>query len=381
MPIAGITEGTGRLPIVGHIRKGAEAQQGVAPQDLDYLRFTSDEYPELVERWVETYGEQAKQVRVRLPYPAVDDVLEAWYEQYISGSMVRRCTGRVCVWHRDQSTGWEIERDVPCARETEGGCGCQTVGRLNVLVPALGMLGTVTVHTSSSNDIRTLYRILRGLADPEAGAGLDLRSLPFILSRVPKSIPTPGTGGKPVRRTKYLLDLQVAQDAVDTVIQALGTASAPAPALPAPQPEQRLLEVAADLGGRVVDTATGEILEDERDQEPAAGCPACGGSLEPGGGAVVCSSCGHTEGDEDVVDGEVVEAPPVPKVVGTKIPPQAWKAAGLEPIDGVDLLADADVATLTAMATATYKTKTGKAFADKAAEVLTWLQSKAASSG
>lgn len=352
MPIAGLTDGGGQLPVIGDLRKGAEHTEGTAPKDLTYFRFTSP-YPELEQQFREAYGAEPTEVQIRLPYPSVDSCLEAWNEQYTAGSMVRRCNGNNCVWQRTQR-GIEVG-ELPCQKHSATPCQCKPVGRLHTILPVLGMLGTVTVRTTSSNDIRTLYRILVGLADPRSGAGLDLRSLPFVLRRVPRDIPTPGQGGKPVRRTKYLLDLQVDPSAVQDVIRALGTArplgalpvSHTAAALPAPAP------------GFLVDPETGELLEDE--------------GAEPAGAVVEATYTGVPEGPPD-------QQPPVaavreyPKEASLPIPQIAWEKLGRQPDPGVRTLGDAGLVELTAWAGATYKTKQGRDFAKAAATVLGFLQ-------
>lgn len=334
MPILGLTDGEGRLPSIGDLRKGAEHVQGEAPRELEYFRFTSS-YPELEQQFTAAYGPKPTEVLVRLPYPSVDACLEAWYESYTAGSMQLRCNGQSCVWQRTASG---IREDpVPCYRAATPPCQCEAVGRLHVIVPSLGMLGTVTVRTGSSNDIRTLYRVLKGLADPATGAGLDLRSVPFVLRRVARDIPTPGKDGKQVRRTKYLLDLQVDPSAVGEVIRALGTArplgALPAPAsyLPPPQDEGRDWDVDQD---------TGEVLEGQVTEDPQA--PA---------------------------------QPSYPEAAGRMpIPRAAWEKLKREPDPEVLTLKDADVPLLTAWAGTTYRTREGKAFATAAAALLQWIE-------
>lgn len=332
MPILGLTDGEGRLPSIGDLRKGAEHAQGEAPRELEYFRFTSP-YRELEEQFTAFYGPEPAEVLIRLPYPSVDACLEAWYESYTAGSMQRRCNGATCVWQR--TPRGIVTEPSPCQRTATPPCNCEAVGRLHVLLPCLGMLGTVTVRTGSSNDIRTLYRVLQGLSDPAAGAGLDLRSIPFILRRVPRDIPTPGKDGKQVRRTKYLLDLQVDPSAVGDVVRALGTArplgalpsSPPAHALSAPRDEDY-----EDEDAETVDAETGEVL-----------------------------------GGTDPYPQEAAAMP---------IPLAAWEKIKREPDPQVRTLADAGIPLLTAWAGTVYKTKDGRAFAAAAAALLQWAEAR-----
>src|ERR1041385_7373131 len=65
-------------------------------------------------------------------------------------------------------------------------------------------MATVTVLTTSVNDILTLQRSLEAI---EATAK-DLRGIPFILSRKPKKISRPSGNGPRQRVEKYLINIE-----------------------------------------------------------------------------------------------------------------------------------------------------------------------------
>jgi hypothetical protein len=123
-----------------------------------------------------------------------------------------------------------------------------------VWVPELQRAGVILVTTTSIHDIIELNGNL------EAAQALrgDLRGIPFILRRSPRKISTPNGDGKRRRMEKWLLSIEPAPDWVR-----LQLAAAQRAALPSVEVKQ--------LTAPQVDTETGEILEDEEEEEqPAA---------------------------------------------------------------------------------------------------------------
>lgn len=255
MPIYDLT-GDARYPRIGTLRKGAPKPNDRQPgKDLDQaLRFVGID-DDVQAAWDGTFGGELLDVdlTVRLPYAGVDEVWDAWKEHWVAGGLQYRCNGRDHVLRLDPATGEYLTDPVPCPGN--GACSAVPVGRLEVIVPALERMGTVTVLTTSVHDIKNIDGALRILA-LQLG---DLRAVPLRLCRVQRMISTPGGGsekGKRVRRAKWLLHIEPLPEWVALMIPrnerpALGAGSLAA--LPAPgeddgDGEPLLLEAAADTG-------------------------------------------------------------------------------------------------------------------------------------
>ena len=209
MPIKGLTDGTS-LPQIGFLRKGAPKEPGRPGQDLDYFRFEalSEEDTHLYDQWGDVYGSKPKRIEVEMPYATADECFDAWMEAYTAGAMQRRCDGEQIVL--DRGADGQIDRSTrPCESPA---CECQRAGRLFLLLPIFDRLGTVVLTTSSVHDIRNLSGSLRRYEAMARKHSADLRGIPFWLERYPREISTPGKDGKRVRRTKYLVRLEPAEN-------------------------------------------------------------------------------------------------------------------------------------------------------------------------
>ncbi len=227
MPIKGLTDRGEGFASIGDIRKGAEKTENRPGQDLEYFRVEfykgEDEAAELFE---EHYGKEPVSIDILFPFNEIDRCWDAWYEAYLAGAMVARADGEVYTYLRDYKNGevlvdngldvktgkprpfspddivatWKSKKkneDVPVH--------CIPVGRLKVILPVLRRLAFLTVHTTSIHDIVNISEQLEGLRKIHDG---ELVGIPIVLKRVPKMISTPGTGGKRVRREKYLISLE-----------------------------------------------------------------------------------------------------------------------------------------------------------------------------
>lgn len=255
MAIKRLQRQTASFPRIGKLRKGAAKPSDKQPgKDLDYFRFDSDD-PEAVARFKAAYGEQPRQINVYLPFETVDENFPTWQEAYTAGAMQHRCDGETCViWLKPDGT--YSQEPKPCPG------GCKEVGRLNVIIPELARLAYVTVETHSINDILQLTDNLQ--------AALALRGsltgIPFVLSRRPQEISTPGKDGKRARYTKWLLFLEPHPDWVRVQLAAMRHNALAVAANGLALPEHRQL-----TDGRMVDTGTGEIVDvepDDYDDEP-----------------------------------------------------------------------------------------------------------------
>lgn len=211
MPIIGMTDRGASFPRIGELRKGAaKPTQGNAPgKDLDHFRFTSLN-ADVVAQFRTVYGDEPQEVHCFLPYATTDENFEAWIEEWGAGSLKWRGNGQTLViWQKPDGTYSQEPKPQPAK-------GGKQVGRLKVILPALGRLAYVVALTTSVNDIielhsnLTAYQALRG----------DLRGIPFILSRVPRMISTPGKDSR-VRREKWLLHLEAAPEWVQAQLSVM----------------------------------------------------------------------------------------------------------------------------------------------------------------
>jgi hypothetical protein len=144
--------------------------------------------------------------------------------------MIRRCD-RETVQVERQKDGTYSGEPHACKFPL---CGCKQVGRLTIIVPELQRLAGVCVMTTSLHDIMELH------ANLSAAWMINgtLRGLPFILSRKPRMVSTPGKDGQRLRREKWLLSIEPAPAWVRGQIAALPSFDMTAQAqLPAPDPE------------------------------------------------------------------------------------------------------------------------------------------------
>lgn len=315
MPIHGLTTGTARWPRIGVLRKGEEKPNEKQPgKDLEKdLRFVGADAG--IEHDFATVfgGLKIDQLTVRLPYADVDSCWQNWNEEWVSGGLVCRCNGIEHVLWRMPDGEYSTD-PRPCPGR--GQCKATQVGRLEVIIPNLGRMGTVTVLTTSRHDIANIDGCLRAVAM----AFGDLTYVPLRLSRVPRTISAPETekqGGRMVRtgrrlrRTKWLLHIEAEPAWVRHMIDARGRPPLELTArevhsLPAPEPSdgdhgdlEGVFDAAADLG--VVDPlgggVRGEAIEGDGDAplEPDHWTPevaACGTVAE------VMAVLARTEGIE-----------------------------------------------------------------------------------
>lgn len=198
MPIKGLTDTIARFPCIGKLRKGS-AKAGNRPgQDLDHFRFDSKDR-DAIALFSEQYGDRPRQIEVMLPYDGVNECFFTCKEEWSAGGLKHRCDGEICaallVKGRIQR---HFASPVPCPG------GCKEVGRLSVVIPVLKRFAYVSCETHSKNDIVNLHSQLLAVQQ-EFGS---LRRVPFILTRRPEAISTPGKG-KRIRREKWMLSIEI----------------------------------------------------------------------------------------------------------------------------------------------------------------------------
>ena len=214
MPITGLTDRQSlrpRFPRLGKLRKGGKKPERGFGKDLDHFRFTSDE-PEIVEAFVNAYGNEPSRLEVYLPHATPEENFETWMEEWSAGGLLHRCDGETSVIHR-KSDGSYAYDSVPCPyadgklKRTTTAPGCKIIGRLSVVLPDLlraGFVGYVVLETGSTHDVRN---IMSALLAVEQSRPQGVQGIPFTLRRYKDTISTPGGEGKRARREKSLVSL------------------------------------------------------------------------------------------------------------------------------------------------------------------------------
>lgn len=207
MPIQGLTTQPGRLPEIGQLRKGAPKTTNAPGADLGHFRFTSEDYPVLVGRFAEKFGNEPRSIGpIYLVNKTVNENLSAWQEEWVAGGLVHRCdgSGYCTLWRLPDGRYAQAGPAQMGAVQKPCPGGCKPVGRLSVLVPALGHLATVCVLTTSINDIKHLHEQLTAIEMLQGS----LQGIPLVLRRAPHKISVPGKDGKRARMAKSLLSIE-----------------------------------------------------------------------------------------------------------------------------------------------------------------------------
>lgn len=240
MPIKGLTDQRMQFVEIGQLRKGAPKKKDRPGEDLTYFRATFLEgEDQAAEMFHEEYGEEPREINIRLPFNTVEENFDAWQEAYVQGGLIHRCDGEYVQYEVDPKTGSVLvmngldanNQKVKC----DGSTDCKPTGRLKVIVPELRRLAFMTVLTTSVWDILNISRQLEAIRHINNG---QLQRVPLVLKRRPRDISTPsGSGGKRARRTKWLLSIEADPKWVERQVLELPAAEAEPLALPPGMPE------------------------------------------------------------------------------------------------------------------------------------------------
>lgn len=206
MPILGKTDRNSaprRWISLGTIRKGTKDADGT-PIDLDYFRFVPEKGPNadaLQSIWNEAYGAEPDKIEILLPFQTVEENWQTWLEAYGKTGLKFRCNGKYWVrWLKDDLSyvsdyATAQQKLCPyCSGEqerTKDDPGDSEVGYLTaILIPFFenGYTGTVTITTTSINDIMSITGSLFAVEDQAKTRGDGLRGIPFNLMRVDQEI-------------------------------------------------------------------------------------------------------------------------------------------------------------------------------------------------
>lgn len=213
------------------------------------------------------YHENPTSVNCYFPFQTADENFSAWVEEWGAGSLKWRGDGeKLVLWQKPDGSYSQEPKPQPAN-------GGKEIGRLKIVIPELKRLAYVTALTSSINDIMEMSSVLEAY---EAMRG-DLRGIPFVLSRVPRMVSTPGADGKRVRREKWLWHLEAQPVWVQAQLSVMQRAALPT-------------GTAQLESGAIADIETGEILDDDYEyEEPAEttrvvnDAPASGNGQSPNG--------------------------------------------------------------------------------------------------
>jgi len=271
MPIKGLTDRHATFPEIGAIRKGDRGGKNGAPRDLQWFRVEVDEREkEAAILLMKLYGEKPTELNVLFPFDDVDRNFESWYEAYTAGALIYRSDGERVLYWLDHATGTrKVVGGEPFTPHAENPLGFyvdgkgqkqpikyKPVGRMKVMLPELGRLCYLTVHTTSLHDVINLTAQLRAL---HAIHGR-LAGVPLKLRRRPVKISMPGDDGKRVRRIKWLLSIEADPEWVQRKLAEMKRLALPGvenfPQLAAP------LTLPVQTG----EPMTGEVMHDDDDE-------------------------------------------------------------------------------------------------------------------
>jgi hypothetical protein len=207
MPIKGLTDANTAVRTLGRlgvIRKGEMLPDGKLI-DLDYFRFVPKKGPyeeELRAIWDKHFGEKPVKIEVYFLKPTVEENWSTWMESWGKTGLKFRCNGEHWVQWLDPKTlkpirDYDLQQMKVCpycsgdTERTKEDPGDKAVGYLEVMLMEFlnaGFAGSITVHTTSINDLGTISGQLYATYDVAAQYGQSLSGIPFDLMRVPRTI-------------------------------------------------------------------------------------------------------------------------------------------------------------------------------------------------
>lgn len=217
MPILGLTDRAESFLRLGKIKKGDKDEKGY-PRDLDYFRLIFSYGCEDVEKQFRlVYGDKPTRINMRLAFPDIQKVWDAFYVAYEKGGMLA-CAGSnengfYWVWYRDHGTKEVLVRNgravgprgeefisqkidvtqpiysyknkdgenVPVYLEPEG--------RLSIVIPEMATIdgrprvGFFEFCPGSPRDIGTISSELAAIDLWAKQVGKDITGIPMVLTR------------------------------------------------------------------------------------------------------------------------------------------------------------------------------------------------------
>lgn len=218
MPIYGLTDRQESFLRLAKIKKGEKDEKTGAPRDLDYFRLVFSYGCEDVERAFKAiYGEKPTRINMRLAFPDLVKVWDAYYVAYETGGLLAKAgsneNGLYWVWYRDHDTKEILVRngqaigprgeefiskkiditkpiysyknkkgeDTPVFLEPEG--------RLSIVIPELATIdgkprvGYFDFCPGSPRDIGTMSGELAAIELWAKQVGKNITGIPMVLTR------------------------------------------------------------------------------------------------------------------------------------------------------------------------------------------------------
>jgi hypothetical protein len=271
MAIKNLTQVPHAFLKLGQVRKGERYEEAgkIRMRDLDYFRvtFRPDEHQaEQVFRQV--YGPEPRAINIRLAFPEISQVWDAFYECYSKGGMIAKAgtdSDGTLRWlfYRDHSTGEVLIRDGLAVnqggrellaspidvtkaiytyktKDGQAAAYLEPVGRLNVVIPELaktssspgapdfypGRVGYLEFRPTSPHDIRNISAELAAIDYIARQAGKNLTGIPMVLKRREDEI-SKNINGKLSHGPSWLVHIEVSPTWGDAAFVALEQSSYP----------------------------------------------------------------------------------------------------------------------------------------------------------
>jgi len=241
MPLGKLTDPEPMFNLLGRLKKGApKGAKGQVGKDLDYWRpvfLKNKDRERIEERFKEVYGEQPKEINIRLAFDTISENWDANLECFKGGVMVAKCgmteeKGYYWIYYRDPYTHEVLVRDcLPVGEngqlfiqkpidpeapiyETEKNKYCmEPTGRLRVVIPEIAMMdppvvGWFEVTLKSPTDIRQVSGELKTISKRAQDSNSPLYGIPMRLSRIEQDI-TKHIGDNLTRGPSWMVHIEL----------------------------------------------------------------------------------------------------------------------------------------------------------------------------
>lgn len=227
-----MTDQEAAFPRIGILRKGAKKPANGPGRDLTFFRFVAED-EDAQEHFDAAYPDEdaLRSINVLLPFetPEENFIDNSWIEKWVAGGLEYRSDGKnLILWRQDNGQYSDDPKPDPKPQILEDGKradGSMQVGRLTVIIPELGRLATVTILTTSKNDVINLSNQLKSYYAING----DLRGIPFVVVRRKHKISTPMGGGTRGRRDSWLLSIETQPHYTRLHLASVQRAALPAP--------------------------------------------------------------------------------------------------------------------------------------------------------
>jgi hypothetical protein len=221
------------FPEIGQLRKGAAKTTNMPGVDLG-TRFRVVFYPgndESQKDFIAAFNSlEPESVVATLPFNAIEEVWDTWYEAYTAGRMVARADGERFIRWVDTKTGEvKVNGGAPYTAFTPGmklgsytdrngkevDITAKPVGRLKLVIPALARMAFLTLMTTSIYDVVNISQQLGALM---AITGGRVAGVPLRITRRMREITWVKKDGTATRVKKGLVSVEADPDWVKKML-------------------------------------------------------------------------------------------------------------------------------------------------------------------